>query len=263
MENRDNKENYVSGKTQHEYVESNGKTVLLDLWGVILDQEKAGEVMVDAYRKQAAEENVPAETIDIVVSDYQKVLQNDKSVSDRKGEIVNTLQDLAEKYIENSDDDEIANNLEESVYEDSIRVISRARSEGYNVAIFTTRAAEWVREFIEDELGEIYEAPEGKTAERFNEICRYEISNGRRVVSFTEDAAKALKAAQEAGYVINSIIYINRGDNGLSREECEENGIVYTENLEDVYDHIVNEVEDDGLGELVNFEEDGLSEAGE
>jgi len=218
----------------------NDQTVLFDLWGVILDQEKAGKVMVDAYRKQAIDEDVNPETIETTIQDYNKVLQNDKSVSDRKVEIVDTLQDLAEKYIEVSNDKKIRSDLEASVYEDSIKVIEDAKEEGYNIAIFTTRTAEWIRDYIEQEIGEIYDAPNGKTSERFDEVCANESDQDRKVVSFTEDAAKALKAAQETDYVIENLVYINRGDNGLTREECEELSITYTENLEEVYKNLIN-----------------------
>ncbi len=251
-------DNYVTNNDVQSSYTPNGKTVLLDLWGVVLDQEKAGKVMVDAYRKQATSDGVPAETIDSVVSDYNKVLQNDKSVADRKGDIVNALQDPAEEYIEKSDDPDISESLEESIYADSVSVISRAKSEGYNVAVFTTKSAEWIREYIKEQLGEIYDAPEGKTAQRFDEIYRNEARSGREVVSFTEDASKALMAAQKADYVIGSLIYINRGDNGLSREECEENGIVYAENLEDVYNHVVAQ---EGVEEGAEKVEHGRSKA--
>ena len=209
----------------------------MDLWGVALDQEKAGKVMVDAYRLQAHTNNIPQETIEETIQDYQLVLKNDKSVADRKGEIVDTLQELAEEYIEKADDPRIRQDLEDSLYQDFINVTEHAQEEGYNIAIFTTRKAEWIRDYI-DNLGTIYDAQDGKTVDRIEEIITQEEADGKTVVSFTEDADKALKAAKDTD--IPNLIYLNRGDNGMTREECEEQGIIYAETLDDVYESLVD-----------------------
>jgi len=214
------------------------ETILMDLWGVVLHQEKAGKVMVDAYRNQAHDQQIPQETIDEKIHEYNLVLKNDKSVADRKAEIVNNLHDLAEDYLETADDPNIKQDLEDSIYQDFKEVYAKAKEEGYNVAIFTTRNAEWIREYVDD-LGTIYDAQDGKTAARLNEIIEIEFSEGKTIVSFTEDAAKAL-VAQECGDEVN-LIYLNRGDNGMSRDECEELGITYTEDLNEVYDELTGE----------------------
>jgi len=218
------------------------ETILFDLWGVALDQEKAGKVMVDAYRLQAHSNNIPQETIEESIRDYELVLKNDKSVEDRKTEIVNSLQDLAEQYIETADDPKIRQDLEDSLYQDFINVTEQAQEEGYNIAIYTTRAAEWIRDYIDD-LGTIYDAKDGKTKDRIEEIIAQEEAEGKTIVSFTEDASKALLAAKESGQITN-LIYINRGDNGLSPEECEELGITYTEDLDEVYEELTGEQDD-------------------
>tara|TARA_Y100000310_G_scaffold157610_1_gene157019 strand:+ start:1617 stop:2291 length:675 start_codon:yes stop_codon:yes gene_type:complete len=215
------------------------ETILFDLWGVVLCQLEAGKVMVDAYTIQAQLDNIPQQTIEQRIREYELVLQNDKSVADRKTEIVNTVQDLAEKYIETADDPNIKQNLEDAIYQDFKDVHERAVEDGYNVAIFTTRQAEWMREYIDD-LGTIYDAQDGKSAKRINEIVEIEASEGKTVVSFTEDAAKALLAAKESGEIQN-LIYLNRGDNGMTPEECEELGIIYTEDLNEVYDELTGE----------------------
>lgn len=219
---------------------STSKTILLDLWGVILDQEKAGKVMVDAYRAQASAVGTPQECVDVLVRDYQLVLRNDKSVADHKGDIVNSLQDPAERYLQHAADDRIKAEMSAAVYRDAIEVIDRANVEGYNVAVFTTRAADWVHDYL-PAIGEIYDAPKGKTPERFAEVCDAELHAGRTVVSFTEDADKALLAAKKSTPAIPHLVYVNRGDNGVRAAQCGASGITYTENLSEVYHHLIGE----------------------
>lgn len=200
------------------------KTILFDLWGVALDQIKAGEVMVRAYRQYANENNIAQEDIEEIVAKYNGVLNSDPEALKEKGKDVNNLQEPAEDYIaDHKDDFDFSNTF----YDDFREVVKAAKEQGYTLAIFTTKdPAETFGEYLV-EFDDIYDASDGKSVEEFKKIIKDQHSKGREVIGFVEDG-KAVYNAKKSG--IENVVYVDR-DGALKQEDVEKEGITYTTEL--------------------------------
>ena len=166
-----------------------------DVYGVIVNEEKAGRQIVDLFR-ETSQGDLPEEIIEERVKDYQALLRKGQGALTRKAEILNQVYSYALERGAKVD-------LAKSLYPDALETFAGILEGGQQITILGSKKfdTEALPKDIKERMTmNVYGGPKNNQG-TFVHVAN-EIENlGGRLVSHSEDTLLELKTAESTGII--------------------------------------------------------------
>jgi len=190
-----------------------------DLWGVVVDQEKLGNIRLDQFRDLAQDQGMDEAVRDEAIRKYQGLLNGEAwAIADKSNCI-----DGVEKLLKQAGFETPYN---QAFLEDGLSAAHDILEAREGLIIFSSKMPEGLREQlpedIGDRIGDFYEGDKREAAD-FARISEAEKKQGKTLVSHTADELHELLAARQFSSELG-LIYVNR-NNSNTRDAVLAQGI--------------------------------------